>query len=324
MSSFETTPSLISGLNNERLRNAHDALHMYSGTELSEWVASHTRVRTLGSQSFRMLVAPGEDPRKVLFSGGELGNGLDALGAIARLRTIAEAVSPEATIVYQPNTTLTQDNMNFSRAERRVLRQGSNTPMTDRILVTISELKDATDFTAYGPSQGGTTVLDFAADERSPATATALLETPNIEDRSLIRIGKDYADSGKMLHSTIQQNFTQTAPLLNDLLGGITNPAMIGYGLGLVKQDNLALIAPMRRSAAESQITAALHKEGSIVHAWATGGTVASHAVNLAIADRLDGHARYEAHVVEGDHSATNNYLFSAAIVQRAIDLKRS
>ena len=64
-----------------------------------------------------------------------------------------------------------------------------------------------------------------------------------------------------------------------------------------------------------------LQKQGSVVHAWATEDAVSPNDDNQLIESALRNQLSYESYQVAGDHSSTNDYLLSAALVQRAYDL---
>jgi hypothetical protein len=315
---------LLPRLDPVKVHHSVEALNGFTKESLDKWVAQHTVTQKIGSQTFNMLIAKGEDPSTVLFAGGEMGNGLDALSGIARVRTIQQAVCPDATIVYQPNSTLSQDNMNFSKDEQRQLREGNAEPLSQRILMTLQSLDTFETVLAYGPSQGGVASLSVAAHPDAPVMGVAVIETPNVVNRNVLQLARDYLGSGKALKETTAQNFEEDAPLRETLVSGLTTAAFIGYGRGLLKPDTTSLIGIMRRASAKQLMQTILDKGGSVVHAWASGDSVSPNGGNLAIDKALRDKLSYESYTVEGDHSSTNDYLLSAALVQRAYDLLRA
>lgn len=314
----EKYPDAFLNVNQTRLDAAEQLLASFNKKAMTDWAREATVTQELGHQSFRMLVSQGENDSKVLFAGGELGNGLDALGALARIRVIREIVDPSATIVYQPNSTLTENNVNFSKPERNLLKHGNSSPLTDRILKTFDSIGEPAEVIAYGPSQGAMVALALAADANTPAMALAAVEVPNITNRGRIKMARDFAGAGSSLKENIGMNFDQGAQFHDDLINGLSVKPLIGYGLGLMNKDNLRLVDVMGKNTAEAQMRINLEKGGSIVHAWATGDTVSPHADNEIISSHLYGIPRYEHAIFDGDHSITNIYLLNAALVHRA------
>lgn len=316
-SSSERYATTFPSINIDRFTYASDVLHQRTPEELAEWVKQNTVTQKLGSQTYKMIVSEGSsDPGTVILSAGELGNGLDALGAIARILAIRDVVNPGASIVYQPNTTFSESNMNFSRTERRSLKQGDARPLTGRILQTLDSLKP-TKIVAYGPSQGATTILSLAADSDAPNMSVAVIETPNILRRSALELAADYSSSGKLLNETVSSNFDTPTKLQKYLLQALKLKGTAFYALGLLKPDNLALLGLMRTDTAKSDMERILQRGGSLVHSWATETNVSPADINESIRADLSQRFKesYKSFVIEGDHSRTNDYLFSAGLV---------
>lgn len=318
MNARDKYPDAFLNVNEAHLNAAEQLLASFNKKDMTDWARECTVTQELGHQSFRMLVSRGEDESKVLFAGGELGNGLDALGALARIRVIREIVEPSATIVYQPNSTMTENNVNFSKPEQNLLKHGNGSPLTDRIIKTFDSIGAPKEIIAYGPSQGGMVALALAADNNTPAMALAAVEIPNITNRGRLKMARDFAGAGSSLKENIGMNFDRDAQFHDDLIDGLSAKLLIGYGLGLMKEDNLRLVDIMGKNTAEAQMRTNLEKGGSIVHAWATGDTVSPHADNKVISTHLSGIPRYEHATFKGDHSITNIYLLNAALVHRA------
>ncbi len=294
---------------------------------LREWMERRIVVRELAGRAFRMLVdVPPETDGSAIVVFGEAGNGLDSTGAIVRARVIRMMVNPNAALVLQPNSTLSEANMNFSPEENRELKAGSSAPVVDRVLSTLESIGNPTDIVTYGPSQGGPMSLAYATSQYAPPSiAATVVEAPNVVRRSRSALRLDFARSGGRLEKEIAGNFDPLAPLRQELLAELGVVGLTKFGLGLLlKRDNLALNGPMQRATAGDSMERVLQGGGSVVHAWATGGTVSPAEANRQIADGLDGrHPRYKGvEVPDADHSVTNRYRLNGALVHYAAGLR--
>lgn len=303
------------------VENARALLSDFDKASLAEWTDERTVVNNLGEQAFRMLVDKGEDDSSAIVVFGEFGNGLGAMGAIARARLIREVVNPAATLVLQPNPSIGEDNTNFSKLERRMLRLGETLPIVDRTLVTLEGHGDPENILTYGPSQGGAVALAYGAHPSTPETATAVIEAPNVANRSLFKMATDFAGAGAKQKVNVGANFKETDRLKYELISDFSVAGLARYGIGLGKRDNLALIGIMQRATAAQQMQTILDKGGSVVHAWATGDSVSPAAGNEVIANQLVDEDRYRSFTFEDDHSITNLYLLNAALAHRALVL---
>ncbi len=295
----------------------------FSSAELSAWAEEHIVTREIGGQHFRMIVDQGEDPTKAIVVGGEYGNGVGALGAIARAQVIRKVVAPSASLILQPNTSLGESNMNFSKDERKTLRQGSAAPLTDRIRMTLEQSGEPERIVAYGPSQGGIAALALGAHSSMPRMATAVLETPNVAHRSYIGVAKDFLGSGADLKANILSNFTAGGELGNELVASLSAKGLAKYAAGLALVDNRALLGVIRRASAKEQMLAIVKRGGSVVHAWAEGDAVSPAAANTEILQMgrnlpIRRRFSYEGYSFKGDHSITNQYLLAAVLARRA------
>jgi len=167
---------MFGDLTEDDVRNAGTFLQSASSAEMSAWSEARTEILEINGQPFRMIVDRGADDESAVVVGGEFGNGISPW-AVARARVVRDMVAPEATLIYQPNTTFDQPNMNFSNDERRTLSKGNTLPLLGRLAVVLGESGNPEDLTFYGPSQGGVTSLSYAAGMEMPA-AVAVVETP--------------------------------------------------------------------------------------------------------------------------------------------------
>lgn len=325
MKSPDLAHAVFDGIDTERLEAARSMTAAFTKADLAAWTGRRIVTDEIRGQRFRMVVDRGEDLNRVIVVGGEYGNGLGALGAVARARIVRQVVDPSASLVLQPNTALGDPNSNFSKTERNLLRQGIAQPLVDRIRATLEALGSPNKMTLYGPSQGGTTMLALAAHISMPPTATAIMETPNVTDRSYIGVAKDFIGAGADLKATISANFESSTTLGEELVADLSVRGLAKYAAGLALPDNLALLGIIRRATAQKHMEAILVRGGSVAHAWALGDKVSPASANNAIASSLavTYPGQYAAYSFEGDHSFTNAYFSNAALVaqsQRLLD----
>lgn len=319
----DSYPTLFDSIDETEFENAQQQLQNLSIKRLTDWTIQHTVTYELGSQRYRMVVDRG-DSDAVIIAGGEYGVGLDSVGSAARLLTIRALVDEHATVVLQPNSSLHEDNTNFSRDERKKLVAGDTAPFVDRLRLTLDDIH-AQKIIGYGPSQGGTSILALGAHLQMPPLATAVVEVPNVERRSGLRLTYDFLGAGSLLKRNIRENFEPDSELAAALVGGMSLRGTVRYLAGLVHADNLASIGIMRRYTAPRQMKAILDKGGSVCHAWATETSVSPVERNRSIkvifgANAYDGRY-FPFEINENDHSVTNQYLLNAALVRRASDL---
>lgn len=304
------------------LERAGTFLGSQSPADMGEWSDARTEVYELNGRRFRMVVdrpVNGDDSRAVVV-GGEFGNGI-APGAIARARVVRGMVTPEATLVYQPNGTLNEpDNMNFSRDEREQLREGDQSPMLGRLAVALGSVDNPDNLTFYGPSQGGVVSLGYAAHPDTPPAAVAVVETPDVLERSRFELAKDFAGSGAQLKDIIRENYSDpNIPLAKATIDALSIVGLAQFAAGLLRRDNLALSGILRGDTAKRHIEAILERGGSVVQAYGTVNNVSPLAANERLARVFNGNPRYRSVRFEGsDHSMTNNYAVSGALARVA------
>ncbi len=315
----------IEGLDSDRLASAQDFLGQQTRAGLEEWATQHTNTYGFKSTTFNMSIERGENPDQVLVVGGEFGNGSDAIGAVARALLIRHLVAPDASLILQPNTTLSQNNTRFTDNEGQQLKKGDRTPLTHRYQIALAAINNPAEMIVYGPSQGGVAVLDLAAHKDMPPMATTIMEAPNVARRSFPKMMLDFLGAGKELKQTISNNFETDSALEESLLSDLSIAGLAKYGLGALREDNLSLVGVIRRATATEDIKTALSKGGTVVHAWAEGDKVSPAVANVAVAREIerDGPTHYEARSFPGDHSITNNYILNAALVDRSIQLEK-
>jgi hypothetical protein len=317
-------------LTQEDVEYAQEFLKGVNFASMEEWADSHTQTFELGNgQAYRMVVdRPSDgDPSKAVIVGGEFGNGI-AAPALARARIIREMVDPEATLVYQPNTTFGQSNANFSREEREKLRHGDITPMIGRIGLALAEFGDPDDLVFSGPSQGGTIALGYASHPDTPAAAVAVIEAPNVSDRSIFGIARDFVGSGGELKDIVRENYDipegaeLEAQFARETLDALGVAGMLRFVAGFPRRDNMAMLGAMRIATAESQILDTLRKGGSVVHAYGTVNRVSPAEANAAIKSTVHEANYIGVELRESDHSVTNNYALSGALARLALRIR--
>jgi hypothetical protein len=296
---------------------------MGNSADLAAWTEQNTRRLVYGERNYNMLVhrpATG-DPNKVVVIGGEFGNGLTPAVA-ARSRVVRDIVAPEATLVVQPNSTIFEDDhMNYSREERLTLRSGEALPLIGRIATTLDALHNPEDITMFGPSQGGTAVLAYAAHRWSPdGIATAVVETPNVVNRSSAQLLANFVGSGGQLKDIIAENFADpSSQLKKEIIAATGLAGFVRFGLGIATRRNRVLRGIMREDTAYRNMAGVLYRGGSVVHAWGNVNSVSPAGANESFRSHLDVFPRYESVKLEDkDHSVTNNYVLAGTLAKSA------
>jgi hypothetical protein len=286
-----------------------------------EWTEAHRQLHRLpNGQRFSMIVDRPKDgdPDRVVIVPGEYGKGTDAdhvLGA----RIFRDMSDPEATLVYQPTSTLHEDNMNYSPQELSLLRDGNMAPLMDRFGVVLSSLDNPSIQTLFGSSQGGTVALGYAADRNTPsAPAVAVYEAPNVELRPGLKLMTDFVGNSGDLKLRYHENHNGTHPIpvfIQDAIALQSLGNAVRFARGLIKPENTAMITLMRQNSAQEQMEAILAKGGSVVHAYGTVDNVSPLAANEKIARALQNEPKYLQSVVEEvGHEVSILYAFNGAL----------
>ncbi len=293
-------------------------------SDQGEWVNSHTVSRELAGRAFRLVVdTPKEWDGSVLWVPAEYANGI-ATPPVARARVIRAIVNPSAKLIYQPNTTRTEDNVNLSGNERTRISHGDASPLIDRARIEIGE---AGKVMAFGPSQGAAVVGAYASHPDTALHSMVVFESPTVVDRSHYELIRTSMTDGKQLAKNISLNRrgTTPSPLVEAHLSSLTLGGIILYGMGSARPDNLAIVGLMRRMRLEYDIRHALGKGAGVAHVWTHTGTISPDEANLKIRTSIEKDAELAAHYVPirltgayADHSATNVYGLAGATMRAA------
>lgn len=290
----------------------------------AEWVSSHTVRRELAGRAFRLVVdTPKDWDDSVLWVPAEYANGI-SIPAVARARVIRAMVNPSAKLIYQPNTTCLEDNVNLSNSERTRIRHGDASPLIDRARIEIGE---AGEVMTFGPSQGAAIVGPYASHPDTALHSMVVFESPTVVDRSHYELIKAFMTDGKQLAANISLNRQDDAasPLVAAHLESLTARGMMLYGIGAARLDNLAIVGLMRRMRLEYDIRHALDKGAGVAHVWARTGTVSPDEANLNIRTSIEHDRNLTTRYVPirltgkyADHSATNVYGLAGATMRAA------
>jgi hypothetical protein len=233
-------------------------------------------------------------------------------------------VNPSAKLIYQPNTTCLEDNVNLSNSERTRIRHGDASPLIDRARIEIGE---AGEVMTFGPSQGATIVGPYASHPDTALHSMVVFESPTVVDRSHYELIRTSMTDGKQLEKNISLNrrVTTLSPLVEAHLSSLTLGGIILYGMGAARPDNLAIVGLMRRMRLEYDIRHALGKGAGVAHVWTHTGTISPDEANLKICTSIEKDAELAAHYVPirltgayADHSATNVYGLAGATMRAA------
>lgn len=311
----------------EARENSAQFLSEMNFEKFAAWTEKYIVDLSLAGTAFRAIIREGEDKDRAIIIPGEFGNGLRSYGAAARGEVIRQYMqlytNTDPSLIILPNTTIGEDNVNLTRAERNRVKNGSAEPLVDRMNVAMQYVigDQAGKVTVYGPSQGGMPALESAAQrERS---AVAVTETPDVAEHTPTELIHGFFTSSSLLKDEISANFEEADVLRRELMSDLSNPiGMARYFLGGARRDNLALMKMLLHGGAGEKIEAILASNGSVVQTWAGSG-VSPGDVNRAIAREYGNHPRYMSVEYPGrDHSVTNNYAAAAAAVRMADELR--
>lgn len=298
--------------------------HEYDGAGLMSWAQSQLEnFETPEGVDFRMVVDIGDDPSKVIVAPGEFGGELKPF-SVARALALRAIACPEATLIMQPNDVIGRPSMNYSRAEYHDLARGSLKPLIGRIAIVLDSLHNPEKLAVYGPSQGGIVALGFAQAER-PDAAVAVLESPNVKDRTRFQMAYDFLGCGRQLPASLAVNFNSETPFSLETNHIPSSRNRIRYLFKVPTPSNLALVSLLARSDAHDQMKTILDNSGSVVHAWAEHDMVSPQIENQQISKTLQDYSTYEAvELLGADHSISNFAALGGALMRRAIEIKES
>ena len=297
---LEAYPEIVRAVGLDRAETYLEKIHRRNAMPLGEYAESARQsiiTREMSGRAFRMMMdVPNDgDPSQVILLGGEYGNGIksptgDYNGAWIRGLAIRDVVAPEATLVYAPNNTHNEDNVNLSPAEMKRVFKGDSTPLTDRIKTVIGD--DASRVMGVGLSQGVVVVGDYMID-RGGDGAFVALEAPNVSDRSAVELGRDFAGSGGHLKDNLAFNSPdgELAELPRQHIESIRSFPTVLFGLGVVRPSNLALSGIMRHTGFAGQVDKLLEIGNGVVHMWTAGDNVSPVADNRKIASEHSGNS---------------------------------
>lgn len=291
----------------------HEAIGMISRVsprEMGDWMERHTQVSHLGECAFRAIIAvPDEgDASRVIAVTGEYANGL-TIASAARARQIREAVDPSATLVMFVNDSFHENNLGFTGAERFALRHGDPSPYTDRMQSILDTFETRL---VFGPSQGATTAAAYAARDDVPPMSVAVLEAPNVVERTKIELLRDFVSSGKSLKHNIAMNgIYGDSALVAAQLDAMTATGTVKYGIGAIRRNNRAILSLMSQNSLPANLKDGLTRGSSVVHSWAKGDMVSPRNDNHVLARRLRQefpltYRGFEIYGEQADHSITN------------------
>ncbi|HEY1085282.1 MAG TPA: hypothetical protein VGE34_00975 [Candidatus Saccharimonadales bacterium] len=296
--------------------------HDFTPEKFQDAVDGAITTREVGGRNFRVFVdTPVEHNGSSIAIPGEYANGTKEAGfdrpsgAFRRGLAIRAIVDPAARLIVLPNDTLFENNLNLSKDERRVIGKGGLTlPLVDRLRIAI---EDTDRVTMVGFSQGAVVANDYAA-VGAPLDALAIVEAPNVVERSKLSLALEFPKSGGHLHD----NFAVSG--LAPQTAKERSHGERAYGLDILTRSNIALLNPMRRNSMSDGIASALDAHAGVVHTWAADTDVSPADVNKRIAKKFQDDELYQSYEFAGDfadHSITNVYPLGAAVTRRAIQL---
>ncbi len=266
---------------------------------------------------------------------------------------------PRPHILYMPNNLIGEESnvgFRFSRNPMRILGENALWLLesASRELGT-----DIEEVSIFGPSQGSATGQSVAkillSEEVVDSPALALMETPNVT-KGLLGLGGRLIRNGGPLNAVLCENFvragldidndTEVAELLSSLYPTI--PHSIIWGSSMTLPSNASDIWAMSRGGAGNNIEEILTK-GSRVAMWAGERGVSPIDATVELYERLSGsgikrsnfagfitphvskveHHCYidsfgeEGRINDAQHSGAHNWPRAAALMLRALDMKK-
>lgn len=213
----------------------------YSFRELADQLGidnAHIRTNIDGKAVEYLHIQPGDpasDAVRVLFS--PMGNGLRE-NIVMRAMRLAEADNPEHLFVIGSPAHIGNPNNLLTRRERVAVAGGHFEPLSYPILDVLSR-RQIQRVDALGYSLGATAAqgLVLAASDYGIETDKAVFAEPaNTQERSLFRLLKDFAASGKELDQYVQQS--ESTPL-NEAIDAARDD--IRFFAGLARLSNVAI-----------------------------------------------------------------------------------
>jgi pimeloyl-ACP methyl ester carboxylesterase len=316
------------------IERARRLLENTSRADLNQWTNDRLRVyNTYSGQRFRMLEDHPVDnnEEKVVFVSTEFGTNALAR-AVIKARIIRDTVDPTATLILQPNSVVSESNMNFSRSERKKLYEGNLQPTTDRIKNVMDGIRNPLNVTMFGASQGAMVALDYAANKDTSSVAVAIVEIPNIVERNSEELMFDFMNSGRDLSQVVKANFMNHESELAVLFesDAVSKLSLARFAFKSLCLDNFAMIGAMRHAAPNSNggravvidnIDSVLRKGGSVVNAWGDQDDVSPDWLNRYISSIpiFKNNSRYTSRKLVGaSHAISDFYALDGALARLA------
>ncbi len=294
-------------------------------SQIEQEVRDYTCIRTLGERSFRAFFEPGESDETLLVA-GEFANGL-SLPVVTRAQAIRSAVMPEASLAILPNDSFRERNLDFSREENAAVSRGDAMPYVDRIRALVGEDSSVT---VFGPSQGAVIGAAFASHPDTNVQAFAAVEAPNVVDRSVAVLTRDFGKSGAFLSRDIELNVgSRRSELVAGHISSLTLAGRARYAIGALSSTNRATVHLLNHATLANQLEALRKKKIGISLTYAELGRVSPGYNNrLAVRNLLsEGYKGYSTLAFEGitvGHSLTNVALIGVAATRLAREAREA
>lgn len=297
---------------------------------LLQWSDDNLKVGEVNGQRYRYVHdTPKGWSGNTVITQGEFANGLHA-GLILRSLVLRHAIDPNSALMISPQQTLFSKGQNFSREERKRLASGDMLPAIDRIRKPIEAIGQDGLQILYGPSQVATILTEYAAHPETTSNATlAIVEPPNIVDRSRTQLVKDFGASGNFLRTNIEANFdpSKSGAIREHILQGIGLKELALYGIGGARAQNRAMGTAMSAGNLHEALVKVLARGIPVVHAWGEHGALSPDKDNEEIANeiiRLHQPRHYAPIRIIGesaDLSVTNLYALNAELVRKSVKM---
>lgn len=311
----------------EARENSAQFLSEMNIAKFAEWTENYIVDLSLAGTAFKAIIRQGEDKDRAIIIPGEFGNWRKNYRAAARGEVIRQYVqsytNTDPSLIILPNSTLGEDNLNLTLAERNILKTGSAAPLVDRMNKAVEYVmgEQEGETTVLGPSQGAVPALAYGA--KRERTAVAVTENPGVKKQSISELIYGMLSSSGLVKEEVAANFKDSDILGKELVADLTNPlGMARYLLGGLTRPNIAIIKMLLHGTADAATEAVLANKGSVVQAYAGSG-VSPLEANRAIARKYQNNPRFmNVEFLGHDHSVTNDIHASAALVRAADELR--
>ena len=288
-------------------------------SKLAQIATEGLRVESTGERNFRMVVdMPYDWDGSAIFGSNEFAKGMREPGklggttyALRRLLAARAIANPNAAVIMLPNSTPLSNSLNFSSKEISAMRNGSRSPMLDRMKIAT---ESADDITVVGVSQAAMFGTAFAAEGDQPVSSLVASTPPNTKESTRLELIKSSFQSGNELMRNYRASGLPEENIIEEAMG------LSGYVSGAVLRPrmSLALLSLMACNDFGNDIEVALQRGVVAEHIWGQRDYVSPDHANEEVQQHLQGYNNYTGTSYPTDHSLNDSHSVVAAHTARA------